>query len=193
MWSSPIKASTPPCFDVPGEIGVAEHVAGAVDARALAVPEAENAVEAALAAHLGLLRAPDRGRRQLLVEARLKWMSLASRRLLARMKLMIEAAERRAAIAGDEPAVFSPARRSSAFCISSSRAIACAPERKTRRLARSYLSARDTLEIEPGCAVERAFHHVRHRFLSCRRNRRLSAAQPPRSRPGARPTSPQSL
>ena len=55
-----------------GEIGVAEHVAAAVDARALAVPEAEHAVELAFAAHLRLLRAPDRGRRELLVEARLE-------------------------------------------------------------------------------------------------------------------------
>ena len=42
-----------------GEIGVAEHVAGAVDARPLAVPHAEHAVVLALAAQLGLLRAPD--------------------------------------------------------------------------------------------------------------------------------------
>ena len=41
-----------------GEIGVAEHVAGAVDARTLAVPEAEHAIELALAAQFGLLRAP---------------------------------------------------------------------------------------------------------------------------------------
>ena len=40
-----------------GEIGVAEGVAGAVDARALAVPHAEHAIEPALAAQLGLLRA----------------------------------------------------------------------------------------------------------------------------------------
>ena len=55
-----------------GEIGVAEHVAGAVDARALAVPHAEHAVELALAAQLGLLRAPERGGGELLVEAGLE-------------------------------------------------------------------------------------------------------------------------
>ena len=41
-----------------GEVGVAEHVAGAVDARALAVPHAEHAIARAFAAQLGLLRAP---------------------------------------------------------------------------------------------------------------------------------------
>ena len=55
-----------------GEVGVAEDVAGAVDARPFAVPHAEDAVVFALAAHLGLLRAPDRGRREILVEAGLE-------------------------------------------------------------------------------------------------------------------------
>ncbi len=55
-----------------GEIGVAEHVAGAVDARALAVPDAEHAIELAFAAQLGLLRAPQRGRGEVLVEAGLE-------------------------------------------------------------------------------------------------------------------------
>ena len=55
-----------------GEIGMAEHIAGAIDAGAFAIPEGENAVVAAFAAHFGLLRAPDRGRREILVEARLE-------------------------------------------------------------------------------------------------------------------------
>ena len=55
-----------------GEIGVAEHVAGAVDARALAVPEPEHAVVLALAAQLGLLRAPERGGGEVLVDAGLE-------------------------------------------------------------------------------------------------------------------------
>ena len=55
-----------------GEVGVAEDVAGAVDARALAVPDAEHAVVLALAAQLGLLRAPERGGGEVLVEAGLE-------------------------------------------------------------------------------------------------------------------------
>ena len=55
-----------------GQIGMAEHVAGAVDAGALAVPHGKHAIELALAAQLGLLRAPDRGRGEVLVDAALK-------------------------------------------------------------------------------------------------------------------------
>ena len=54
------------------EIGVAEDIAAAIDARTLAVPEREDAVVLALPAHLGLLRAPYGGRGEILVEARLK-------------------------------------------------------------------------------------------------------------------------
>ena len=52
-----------------GVVGVAEHVAGAVDAGALAVPDAEHAVVLAFAPQLRLLRAPQRGGGQVLVEA----------------------------------------------------------------------------------------------------------------------------
>ena len=55
-----------------GEIGVAEHVAAAVDAGALAVPHAEHAVVFALAAQFRLLRAPHRGGGELLVDAGLE-------------------------------------------------------------------------------------------------------------------------
>ena len=47
-----------------GQVGVAEHVARAVDARALAVPEREDAVMRALAEQFGLLRSPSRRWRQ---------------------------------------------------------------------------------------------------------------------------------
>ncbi len=85
-----------------GEIGVAEHVAGAVDARALAVPHAEDAVELAFAAQLGLLRAPHRGRGEILVDAGLEADVALLKELMGALELAVEAAERRAAIAGDE-------------------------------------------------------------------------------------------
>ena len=56
-----------------GEIGVAEHVAGAINARTLAVPETEHAIELALAAQFGLLRAPQRRGGELLVDAGLEF------------------------------------------------------------------------------------------------------------------------
>ena len=92
----------------PGEIGVAEHVAGAVDAGTLAVPEAEHAVELAFAAHLRLLRAPQRGRGELLVEAGLEMDVGGAEFLFQPRELQVEAADRRAAIAGDEAAGVQP-------------------------------------------------------------------------------------
>ena len=86
------------------QIGVAEHVAAAVDARTLAVPEAEHAVETALAAHLGLLRAPDAGRRQFLVEAGFEVDVVRLEQLGESHELQVEPAHRRAAIARDEAA-----------------------------------------------------------------------------------------
>ena len=84
-----------------GQIGVAEHVAGAVDAGTLAVPHGEHAVVLALAAQLGLLRAPDRGRGEVLVDAALEADVVLGQKRRGALELAVEAAERRAAIAGD--------------------------------------------------------------------------------------------
>ena len=86
-------------FGAAGEIGMPEHVAGAVDAGALAVPHAEHAIELAFAMQLGGLRAPQGGRGQILVEAALEpdvgFGELSS----GAHELQIEPAERGAAIA----------------------------------------------------------------------------------------------
>ncbi len=82
-------------------IGVAEDVAGAVDARALAVPHAEDAIELALAAQLGLLRAPQRGGGELFVDAGIELDVGGSQEAAGAHHLLVEAAERRAAVAGD--------------------------------------------------------------------------------------------
>jgi hypothetical protein len=84
-----------------GEIGVAEDVAGAVDARTLAVPHAEHAIELALAAQFGLLRAPQRGGGEFLVDAGLELDVLRGEKPPRAHHLLVEAAERGAAIAGD--------------------------------------------------------------------------------------------
>ncbi len=83
-------------------VRVLEHVAAAVHARALAVPHAEHAVVLRAREQADLLRAPDHGRAEVLVEARGE---LHARRLevLARApQLQVEAAERRSAVAADE-------------------------------------------------------------------------------------------
>ncbi len=84
------------------EIGVAERVAGAVDARPLPVPDAEDAVEAALAPKLRLLRAPQGRGGQILVDAGLEDDVARLEQIAGAPELLVKAAERRAAIAADE-------------------------------------------------------------------------------------------
>ena len=54
-------------------IAVAEHVAAAVDAGALAVPDADHAIVPGALRQIELLRAPDRGGREVLVHAGLEF------------------------------------------------------------------------------------------------------------------------
>ena len=84
-----------------GEVAVAEGIARAIDARALAVPHAEHAVVAAFAEQLGLLRAPQRGRGEVLVDRRLDLDVVVVEKPAGGGELLVEAAERRAAIARD--------------------------------------------------------------------------------------------
>ena len=85
-----------------GKVGVAEHVAGAVDARPLAVPHGKYPVVLALAAQLRLLRTPDRGCGEVLVDAALEADVAFFEKRTGAQELAVEIAERGAAIAGDE-------------------------------------------------------------------------------------------
>ena len=87
-----------------GHVGVAKDVARAIDTRAFAVPHTEDAIEFALATQLGLLRAPNGGGGQFLVEAGLEFYIGGGEEALRPHHLLVEAPERRAAIAGDESA-----------------------------------------------------------------------------------------
>ncbi|MGY3468130.1 hypothetical protein ACVW0I_005001 [Bradyrhizobium sp. LM6.11] len=79
-----------------------EHVAAAIDAGTLAVPDADHAVILGAGGEVELLRAPDRGRGQILVHAGLE-LDVVLLEMLARgEELLVIAPERRAAIAGDE-------------------------------------------------------------------------------------------
>src|SRR6266849_68439 len=78
---------------------MAEGVARTVDARPFAVPHAEHAVEPALAAQFGLLRARQRGRGELLVGGRVE-LDIAFREYGAGAhELLVECPERRTPIA----------------------------------------------------------------------------------------------
>ena len=85
-----------------GLVGVAEDIARAVDAGALAVPDAEDAVVLALAAHLGLLRTPEGGRGELLVQPWLEDDMRGVELLLGLVEIEVEPGDRGAAVAGDE-------------------------------------------------------------------------------------------
>ncbi len=84
-----------------GEVAVLEDVAGPVDARALAVPHAEHAVVFALAAQMGLLGPPQRGRGEVLVDRRPRDDVMLVEEAARGGELLVEPAERRAAVARD--------------------------------------------------------------------------------------------
>jgi hypothetical protein len=82
-------------------IGMAQHVAAPVDARPLAIPDGEDAVIGALAPHLRLLAAPDRGRGKVLIEAGMELYSLGLEQLMGALEGQIDAADGGAAITRD--------------------------------------------------------------------------------------------
>ena len=84
-------------------IAVAEYVAAAVDAGALAVPDADHAIVAGALRQIELLRAPDRGGREILVHAGLE-LDVVLLEMFARgEQLLVVAAERRTPVARHEP------------------------------------------------------------------------------------------
>ncbi len=75
-------------------IAVAEHVAAAVDAGTLAVPDADHAVVAGAGRQIELLRAPDRGGREVLVHAGLEFDVVFFEMFARGEQLLVVAAER---------------------------------------------------------------------------------------------------
>jgi hypothetical protein len=85
-----------------GVVAVLERVAGAVDARALAVPDAEYAVVARTGQVVHELRAPDRRRGEVLVDAGFEVDAVLGEERLRLPECQVVGAERRAPVAGDE-------------------------------------------------------------------------------------------
>src|SRR4029077_17565891 len=85
-----------------GRIAVAEHVAAAVYAGALAVPDADHAVVLCAGREVELLRAPDRGGCEGFIHAGLEFDVVLFEMFWGGEKWRVVAAERGAAIAGDE-------------------------------------------------------------------------------------------
>src|SRR3984957_4667140 len=96
------KAQHAAVFRRTRRIAVAEHVAAAVDAGALAVPDADHAVVLRPGGKIELLRAPDRGGRKVLVDAGLEFDVVLFEMLTGGEGLLVVSPERRAAIAADK-------------------------------------------------------------------------------------------
>ena len=103
MWSSPATAITPPCFEVPAMLACLNtseqrSTPGPLPYQMPNTPS--NFFDSRI--EVELLRAPDGGRRQLLVDARLEHDVLRRQVLLRLPQRLVVAAERRAAVAADE-------------------------------------------------------------------------------------------
>ena len=121
-----------------GAVGVAvlQRVAGAVDARALAVPEAEDAFDGPVRIALDLLRAQHRGRGQVLVDGRQELDPVLGEERRHPPGFEIDAAERRAAIAGDEAGRVEPGLPVAPRLVEHARISACVPVRRPGPLRR---------------------------------------------------------
>ena len=102
LGSSPTTATTPPLRCGAGEHGVPDGVAGAVDAGALAVPDAEDAVVPAVVERGGQLAPHHRGGGELLVDAALVDHRQIGHRAQRPFDLFVEHADRRALVAAQE-------------------------------------------------------------------------------------------
>ena len=90
---------------VPGSsrvVGVLEHIAAAVHARALAVPEPEYAVITAAGKQVDLLRAPDGGGCQVFVESRLEVNGGLFQERFRAPELLIQSGKGRTPVSGNE-------------------------------------------------------------------------------------------
>lgn len=93
-----------------GRVGMLEHVAAAVHARALAVPHAIHALDLGAREQVGLLGTPDHGGAQVLVEAGGELHPRRLQVLAGPPQFQVEAAQRAAAVAADEAGGVQPGR-----------------------------------------------------------------------------------
>ena len=83
---------------------MAQHIARAINAGPLAVPNAENAIQTRARGQMHLLRTPDGGRGQILIQPRLKHHIMCAEPFRLPRQFTVKSAQRRTAIAGNETA-----------------------------------------------------------------------------------------
>src|SRR5580700_10419312 len=93
-----------------GRIRVLQGIAAAVDSRPLAIPDREDAVVLRAGKEPDLLAAPDGGRAQLLVDRRLELDVIAVEKPPCAPQRLVEPAQGRAAVPGNEAAGVEPGR-----------------------------------------------------------------------------------
>ena len=79
-----------------------DHIHTAINTRALAIPHPKDPIVPGTLEQIGLLAAPDRGRRQILINARLKMDIMLLQPGFCPPHGLVDAADRRAAIARDK-------------------------------------------------------------------------------------------
>ena len=99
----PRDTEHPALASCPGEVPVLEHVPAPVHPRSLSVPDREDAVVLPAGKDLGVLRAPHRGGREVLVEARVEADVVLLEKGPRLDEGVVEAAEGRAAVPRDVP------------------------------------------------------------------------------------------
>ena len=81
---------------------MAEHIAGTINARPLAVPNAENTIQARAWRQMHLLRTPNGGRGQILIQPRLEHHIMRAEPFRLARQFPVKGTKRRSAIAGNE-------------------------------------------------------------------------------------------
>ncbi len=94
-----------------GKVGMFERIGRAIDPRPLAIPHAEHALMLRRANQAKLLRAPDGSRGEVFVDPGREMDAIGIEVLLRGPQRAVVDAERRAAIAGDEPCGIMPGQR----------------------------------------------------------------------------------
>lgn len=141
-WSSPATTSTPPCGDEPYALPCFSASPARSTPGPLPYHIAYTPLDRALGIGLDPLRAEYGRAAEFLVDRGQEAHAAGVEQFLRLPQLLVDHAERRAAIAADEAGRVEPCSASTVRCISSRRTSACVPVRKIRPRVAVRLSVR---------------------------------------------------